>query len=140
MVGRIAGLITGLPMVHHVHSPTMRDTEAGIRDRINAQVEKGSLRGVRRLIPVSRSLEAYLLEQGYSRDIVRMVPNGVPTPGPLSSRTAPGSPWVFGVVALFRPRKGIELLLEPTPVCCRALMPSCCGPWGASRALSTKDT
>lgn len=112
LVGRIASLLTGVPMVHHVHSPTARDTEAGMRNRINTIAERLSLLGVKRLIPVSRSLEAYLVEEGYSPDLIRAVPNGVPTPGPLPARAAPSDEWVIGVVALFRPRKGIEVLVE----------------------------
>lgn len=112
LVGRIASQLTGVPMVHHVHSPTARDTEAGLRNRINTITERLSLLGVKRLIPVSRSLEGYLVGEGYSRDIIRTVPNGVPTPAPLPERAAPGDVWVIGVVALFRPRKGIEVLVE----------------------------
>jgi glycosyltransferase involved in cell wall biosynthesis len=112
LVGRIASLLTGVPMVHHVHSPTARDTEGGMRNRINTIAERLSLLGVKRLIPVSRSLEGYLVGEGYSRAIIRAVPNGVPTPGPLPDRAAPGDEWVIGVVALFRPRKGIEVLVE----------------------------
>lgn len=112
LVGRIASLLAGVPMVHHVHSPTARDTEAGLRNRVNTIAERLSLLGVKRLIPVSQSLGLYLTEEGYAQDIIRVVPNGVPTPGPLPDRRTPEEPWVIGVVALFRPRKGIEVLVE----------------------------
>lgn len=112
LVGRVAALLAGVPMVHHVHSPTARDTEDPLRNRINSAMERASLLGVRRLIPVSRSLAAYLREGGYAPERISMVANGVPTPGPLPDRDAPGKEWVVGSVALFRPRKGIEVLIE----------------------------
>ena len=113
MIGRIASLASGLPMVHHVHSPTARDSERRFLNRINAVVERLSLFGVARLIPVSRSLERYLLEQGWAAEKIRTVPNGVPTPTAyLPDRAAPAGEWVIGSLALFRPRKGIEVLIE----------------------------
>lgn len=112
LVGRIAALLAGVPMVHHVHSPTARDTENAMRNRINTLMERVSLTGVARLIPVSRSLENYLRGEGWDAGRIRMVANGVPTPGPLPARAAPAGEWVVGSVALFRPRKGIEVLLE----------------------------
>lgn len=113
MIGRIASLASGLPMVHHVHSPTARDSERMLLNRINAVVERLSLFGVARLIPVSRSLERYLLDQGWAAAMIRMVPNGVPTPSNfLPDRVAPEDEWVIGSLALFRPRKGIEVLIE----------------------------
>ncbi|MEW5788598.1 MAG: glycosyltransferase [Pseudomonadota bacterium] len=112
LVGRVASLLAGVPMVHHVHSPTSRDTEDAMRNRINTLMEGISLTGVAKLIPVSQSLDAYLRGEGYGPDKIRMVANGVPTPGPLPERAPPGGEWVIGSVALFRPRKGIEVLME----------------------------
>jgi glycosyltransferase involved in cell wall biosynthesis len=40
------------------------------------------------------------------------VPNGVPVRGPLLERASPSGTWVLGMAALFRPRKGLEVLLE----------------------------
>jgi len=112
LIGRLAALMTGVPMVHHVHSPTLRDTGNRLRNRINAFTERLSLTGVDRLIPVSASLHRYLRELGYADTRLIMVANGVPTPGPLSSRPAPVGPWIVGCVALFRPRKGLEILVS----------------------------
>lgn len=112
MVGKIASALSRVPMVHHVHSPTARDTESGLRNKINAFVENASLVGVRRLIPVSSSLKTYLVESGYKQDRIQVVPNGVPTPGPMPERDAPTPEFVVGSVALFRPRKGVEILLK----------------------------
>ncbi|AEJ01618.1 glycosyl transferase group 1 [Nitrosomonas sp. Is79A3] len=112
LVGRVASVLAGVPMVHHVHSPTTRDTENAVRNHINALTERMSMAGVARLIPVSNSLEHYLRAAGYATARIRMVANGVPTPGPLLERVLPRDEWVIGCVALFRPRKGIEVLIE----------------------------
>jgi glycosyltransferase involved in cell wall biosynthesis len=112
MVGRVAAWLASVPLVHHIHSPASRDTESAWRNRVNSVIERLSLIGVARLIPVSHSLDGYLREQGWSPQRIATVPNGVPTSGPLPNRPAPGPEWVIGCVALFRPRKGIEVLIE----------------------------
>jgi len=112
LVGRIASLLTRVPMVHHVHSPTSRDTESLGRNFINSLIERITRIGISRVVPVSKSLEAHLMREGVKPGKIRMVANGVPTPGALPVRDVPGSEWVIGSVALFRPRKGIEILIE----------------------------
>src|SRR4029453_11994911 len=44
------------------------------------------------------------------------VPNGVPIASTLVDRRSPTGTWTLGAVALFRPRKGIEVLLEALAV------------------------
>lgn len=112
LVGRVAAWLSGVPLVHHVHSPTTRDTESIWRNRMNSIIERLSLMGVKRLIPVSKSLELYLKKQGWSAKCISMVANGVVTPGELSIRQIPGPEWTIGSVALFRPRKGTEVLIQ----------------------------
>lgn len=112
LIGRVASLLAGVPMVHHVHSPTSRDTENRVKNLLNVATERAALARVSRLIPVSASLRDQLLERGISRERIRLVPNGVPTPGPLPQRSSPGPVWTLGCVALFRPRKGLEVLID----------------------------
>jgi len=112
LIGQFASLQTGVPMVHHVHSPSDRDTEAGWRNFRNASVEKFSLWRARKLLPVSASLEAYLHAKGYSRDRISLVCNGVPVLPVNRLAYQSGGPVVAGMVALFRPRKGVEVLLQ----------------------------
>jgi glycosyltransferase involved in cell wall biosynthesis len=114
LVGRIASRLAGVPMVHHVHSPTGRDTGDQWRNLLNWQIEKWSLIGVSRIIPVSASLSRYLINEGFRPAKIRLVPNGVPTPGPLMKRPTPDGHWTVGMIALFRPRKGIDTLLKAT--------------------------
>jgi glycosyltransferase involved in cell wall biosynthesis len=112
LLGSIVAAITRVPMIHHVHSPSERDTESGLRNLRNSVAEKLSLRGACRLIAVSESLERHLLERGVDRQRIRQVPNGVPTGERRRRLYTPGDELTLGTIALFRPRKGVETLLE----------------------------
>jgi len=54
----------------------------------------------------------YIEREGFDPNRIRVVPNGVPGPARLPNRTKPEGRWTLGVAALFRPRKGIEVLLD----------------------------
>ncbi len=112
LLGQAASLLAGVPMVHHQHSPSDQDTEQGVRNLINSLVERFSLMRARKLIPVSNSLEKYLLDRGYSAQRIHTVWNGVPIQENVCARRTANEPMVVGSVALFRPRKGIEILLK----------------------------
>ncbi len=102
----------GVPHVAHVHSPAARDTAHPWQNRRNALLEWWCLRSAARVVAVSHSLGDYVASRGVSASRLSVIPNGVPQLGPLPSRPAPADPWVLGVVALFRPRKGLEVLLD----------------------------
>lgn len=112
LVGRAAAWLAGVPLVHHVHSQTT--TEVGRRwsSRLNALTERLSLAGAAAVIAVSASAEEYAAGQRIARRIIRPVPNGIPTPPHIAERSPPVGTWTLGTVALFRPRKGLEVLLE----------------------------
>jgi glycosyltransferase involved in cell wall biosynthesis len=112
LVGWLAALLAGVPLVHHIHSPTAADSTRKWQDRLNARIERLSLCGVSAVIAVSQSMAAYAAAQGIDETRIRVVPNGVPAVGPLARRTPPGAKWTLGTVALFRPRKGLEVLLD----------------------------
>lgn len=111
LVGSLTAAITGLPMTHHVHSPTLRDTTNTWANRANALVERTSLLRVAALIPVSDSLAHYLADQGYPARRIFTVPNGVAASDLHTSREMYDD-LKLGMVALFRPRKGVEVLLQ----------------------------
>lgn len=112
VVARAAAMMTGLPLVYHVHSPTMADTTHPWRNRINAAVERLCLRGVDAVIAVSESLaRTYGASARLASSRITVVHNGVATPAALAARPTPSGPWTLGTVALFRPRKGLEVLL-----------------------------
>lgn len=118
LVGCLAARLVRLPWVHHVHCQTA--VEVGARrwqDKANLVLERWTTRGASRIIAVSPSLYRYLLRHGYSRQNLQLVPNGVPSlqlpltgdqKHPHSGKTA----WTIGAIALFRPRKGLETLLD----------------------------
>ncbi len=111
LVGRLAALWTARPLVYHVHSPTTRDSTRPVRNWLNAAAERLCLTRSTRLVAVSSSLGGYLRSQGYEDKQITVVPNGVPrveTP----PRRRPEGEWTLGTVALFRPRKGTEVLLD----------------------------
>ena len=112
LVGRLVSWLARVPMVHHVHSPTSADTENAARNRINALAESASLIGVDQVIAVSESLATRLRRDGWSDARLTVVPNGVLTRPAISTRAPPTGAWTFGVVAYFRPRKGLETLIE----------------------------
>jgi glycosyltransferase involved in cell wall biosynthesis len=112
LVARPAALLAGVPLVYHVHSPTARDTTHRVRNWANAAMERIGLTGVSRLIAVSESLGRHMRAAGFAKDRVTVVHNGVPVAEEPPRRDPPRGKWTVGSVALFRPRKGLEFLLE----------------------------
>jgi glycosyltransferase involved in cell wall biosynthesis len=110
-VGRLAAALAGVPVVHHLHSPTASDTTHRLRNVLNATSERLSILGVAGVIAVSRSLEQYGRRLGIPPERLSVVCNGVPTRGELPQKATPVGEWTLGAVALFRPRKGLEVLL-----------------------------
>jgi glycosyltransferase involved in cell wall biosynthesis len=112
LIAAIVSTWTGVPMVHHVHSPAGRDTTHPLRNRLNSLTERFVLRHASALIAVSESLGQHLLRQGFAPGRVFVVPNGVPGRPTVPERAKAKGTWTLGVVALFRPRKGLEILLQ----------------------------
>lgn len=123
LAARPAALFAGVPLVYHVHSPTSRDTTHRVRNWLNTTAERACLAGVPKLIAVSESLGRHMQKSGFAADRICVVHNGVPAQVVSACRTgtdlewrAParqaGTAWTLGTVALFRPRKGLEVLLD----------------------------
>lgn len=112
LVAAIAASICRVPLVYHVHSPAARDSTHRLQNRLNAIVEHVSLSRAAALIAVSQSLGERLRRWRRYRDRVFVVPNGVPRCEPRPNRTPGETRWTLGTVALFRPRKGLEVFLE----------------------------
>ncbi|MCE5303146.1 MAG: glycosyltransferase family 4 protein [Planctomycetaceae bacterium] len=111
MIGAMAAAKTGVPMIFHAHSPTSRDSTRLLIDRFNGLIERRSLRRAARVIAVSQSIADHMAHEGFEPSRIRVVPNGVPAM-PWTDRPQPTDPWTLGVVALFRPRKGFDVLLD----------------------------
>ena len=112
LMGSLVSTVTSVPMVHHVHSPSERDTESGLRNFRNSLAEKLGLRAATRLIAVSGSLQQHLLDRGVPAGRIRQVSNGVPVSDRVRRSYGPGEVLTLGMIALYRPRKGVEVLLE----------------------------
>lgn len=112
MVGRVAASKLNCPLVYHVHSPVGRDSDRGFINKLNTAIESWSLNAVDRMICVSNSLAGYMKELGHDPQKICVVSNGVAAIPDLPSRELPGKRWTIGTMALFRPRKGTEVLLD----------------------------
>lgn len=113
LVGRIAAALSGIPWVHQVHSPTRRDGGTPWRDHVNAATERICVRRAVRVVAVSTGIRRYLENQRVASDRIRIVPNGVPIVSTnLAVKSLPAPPYTIGTMAMFRPRKGLEILLD----------------------------
>jgi len=112
LLAAIASCIARVPWVYHVHSPTARDSTCRWQNRFNALVEHASLGNAAALIAVSQTLGDRLCRWRRYRDRVFVVPNGVPCQARSRVEIRCSDHWTLGTIALFRPRKGLEVLLE----------------------------
>ena len=112
LIGQLAARKLDCPLVYHVHSPVGRDSDRGFVNKLNTMMEAWSLRKVDQLICVSNSLSGYMQELGNPADKITVVSNGVQAIDDLPTRKEPVDPWTIGTMALFRPRKGTEVLLK----------------------------
>ncbi len=112
LIGRLAARKVKCPLVYHVHSPVGRDSERGFANKFNTMMETWSLSGVDKMICVSNSLAGYMKELGHDANKISVVSNGVAAINDLPERAEPRKVWTIGTMALFRPRKGTEVLLD----------------------------
>jgi glycosyltransferase involved in cell wall biosynthesis len=112
LVATLASRATGIPMVYHVHSPAARESTHRTRNWLAARLERLCLARTAAVIAVSESLGRDTIAGGVPRAKIFVVPNGVPPRPPRPERRPDVRAWTLGTVALFRPRKGTEVLLE----------------------------
>ncbi len=112
LVGRAASVLTGVPLIYHAHSPTSNDSTRRWQNRLNGAVERLCLRRATRVIAVSQAMAEHIAGEGFDAGRIVVVPNGVPRLESPPLRDVPAACWTLGIAALFRPRKGIEILLE----------------------------
>ncbi|MEO1528883.1 MAG: glycosyltransferase, partial [Planctomycetota bacterium] len=113
MIASAASRLAGVPWVYHVHSPAARDSDRWMINHFNAAIERVSLIGCSHLITVSNSLREDCIARGAAADRVTVVPNGVPGIRPERTQMpVVGGRWTLGMIALMRPRKGLEVLLQ----------------------------
>jgi glycosyltransferase involved in cell wall biosynthesis len=120
MIASLVARRLGIPWVFHVHSPTARDSTRSWINRVNDWIERVSLFRCDHVITVSRSLRREMLSRGFARSKLSCIPNGVVCQDPIDPFTRINqTEWNLGMVALIRPRKGIEVLLEALAIVVR---------------------
>jgi glycosyltransferase involved in cell wall biosynthesis len=113
LVATLAARQFQLPVVYHVHSPAGRDSTRWLQDWVNQRVELWCLRRAARIIAVDVRLVDYMTSLGVDATRIDCVPNGVPSiPLCRERRYTPGGRLELAMVALFRPRKGTETLID----------------------------
>ena len=112
LIGQIASRLSGVPMIHHVHGQTATEVRRRWWSGLMARVERMSIARAAAVIAVSRSAARYMAAHGVAESRLRVVPNGVPAHDDLPERAPPSGDWTLGTIALFRPRKGLETVLQ----------------------------
>ncbi|MEX2142282.1 MAG: glycosyltransferase [Pirellulales bacterium] len=112
LIARFASALCGVPIVHHVHGNTSSEVASRRFTRLNAWAERKSLPAAAAVIAVSASVAYYLSGLGVPAERLHVVPNGVPTRSRLADRSGWPADGTLGFVALLRPRKGLETLLD----------------------------
>ncbi len=79
LIGRIAAVLAGVPIVHHVHGQTATEVRGQWWTRAMAHIERTCVARAAAVIAVSQTAGEYLIEQGLDADRLRVVPNGVPS-------------------------------------------------------------
>ena len=132
LVGSVAAALSGLPLVYHAHSPTSRDSTRRWMDRLNGWIERRSLRGVARVIAVSRALAEHIAGEGFDPARIRVVPNGVPAaaPAPRAIRRAVVGRWASWPSSARA--KGSRCCWKRWPNCAGGGSMCSCGRWGRS--------
>ena len=125
LVGRIAARIVGIPVVTHVHSHPRYDTDRLWKNLANYTLDRTTRRWTARFLCVSQHLREQFQREGVPSERLRVVPNGIDLEyfrwSPHLAAAAENLRSALGIssetrlvsmVALFRPRKGVEIFLE----------------------------
>lgn len=112
LVAAVVSKLTGVPMICHVHSPASCDTTRRVRNWLNRIAERLAMRRAAAVVAVSESLGRYIGGRTAAAGKVTVVPNGVPAADQAGTTRTKAAAWTIGTVALFRPRKGLEVLLQ----------------------------
>ena len=124
LVGRLGAFISGVKSVTHIHSPVERDFEDKIRCKKNYYIDLLTEPIARHLITVSNSLRNEKIKRGKASNRITTIHNALDinaikteiknTKKSQSIRSEfniPASAFIIVLVALLRPRKGIQNLI-----------------------------
>lgn len=125
LIGRLAAFLTGRKCVTHLHSPILRDFADLRRGKFNELIDSITRPIANRYIAVSHSLREELIQRGMPPHKINTVYNALDLEALNSSVKTlfdkmgireeykiSSSSFVIGVVALLRPRKGIDVIIN----------------------------
>ncbi len=124
LVGRLAALFAHRKCVTHLHSPIAKDFADFRRGKFNEVVDSLTRPLVVRYIAVSHSLRQEMIQRGMSADKIVTIHNALDIDSSNSPVNCningsireeygiPKSAFVMVLVALLRPRKGVEVIIS----------------------------
>lgn len=125
MLGRIAALLLKAKCVTHLHSPIARDFADMKRGKINEIIDSITRPITSKTIAVSKSLQNEMLEKGMRESKIVTIYNAIdlyslqnalgyqnPNGDIRKEYNIPQSAFIVVLVALLRPRKGVEILIS----------------------------
>lgn len=115
MIATMVAKANVVPYVHHVHCQMNTEMGRKVQSIVNTSIERFACRTADRVIAVSESIERFLISRRFSKGHIKVVPNGVPRQEKRKAERDGNDPWVIGMVALLRERKGLETLVAALP-------------------------
>ncbi len=113
LVSSFISLLTGIPLVYHFHSPASLCSSSVTRNRVNAVLEKIILPlFVDRVIGVSNAMIPHIKKTCISEKKISVALNGVQMQDHKVEFSTEKDGFDFICVALFRERKGIDVLIK----------------------------
>jgi phosphatidylinositol alpha-mannosyltransferase len=124
LVASLAGRLARVPVAVTIHSPARRETTRALKNRVNGTLERLLVPLTTAYVTVSDSLRQDLERHGVPAARIAVVRNGIDTAvyergdrAWLRAELGAGERQALvGTVALLRPRKGIEVLLQSVPL------------------------
>lgn len=112
LVARRIQRSSGLPWLHHVHSPALHESTRILMNAANFAAEAAVLRRADRVVTVSDALAGYVYRSYRVRkQRIRVIPNAVTDAIADAPAETPDAITIL-TLGLFRPRKGIEVLVR----------------------------
>jgi glycosyltransferase involved in cell wall biosynthesis len=136
LVGALAAQKLQIPVVVHIHSPAIQESERRIKNLWNAFVEARLQKRTAKYIIVANSLRKYMIEKGIPESKITALLNAIDVRGVVEASRPVGTQLsihqrlnldsdvkLIGMVALFRHRKGAQDLLQAVKILGRGPVP-----------------
>jgi glycosyltransferase involved in cell wall biosynthesis len=115
LIGRIVGRWLNLPVITHIHSPNWRESTNRISNIINDWLDMQMAGYTNHFIAVNTALQNHYLRRGIPQEKISTIYNAIEIESymdfPIKDISGRDN-FVFGFIALFRPRKGTEVFLH----------------------------